>query len=466
MVDKHLKYKLALLGCTSFCLINVASAQSSSDHIAFSVVPEIGNIACGAGPRSFVYQVKNISTRYDVEIEDYGITIGEDDQFIDVNGLTTASTYCLSDDEPGCTVETILAPGETCTLQVTIDPSVLDCPTHFPIEDGEIERALTLEVDAGAQRLLASPIDIDVTILGTAEYYAVLADQVFLFEADDVPNTGFLQVSQDVGSLNTGDSDFDDIWFHDGSELLLGLLTEDNPFNIFLPNQNVPAFLDVEAAYNTFLAAGNDDDSARLTADPDYLCDEGNFIDGSTLGGSEFNGGIYCIAEDIDGNITVDGNITYMGDEDSIYVMVMNSQIENTDTVDVPNPVVLSILSASDFDFENQNTPVKSNNIYWVGADQIILCQGAEFAGNILTKGYFDTDISYPIIHSASLPVPCTPDFVMKDPAILEVPGTIEGRVLGLTDVPEDDFFTWFTFTGNTISEPIAEVDTDFNDNN
>lgn len=438
MRHSDFKYQIAVLGCASSCLIGAAYANvNMEEEVAFIDPPHVGNAACGALERSFLYLVENTGDAR-IEIEDFSIVINaEEDSYADNDFLVTVEGGDFFLDY-FCEEDLHLDPGDGCFLEVTVDPTKIDCPTHAPTEDGHVVRDLVVRVDAGAQTVAIQPLHFDITALGTAEEYAILAD-VILPDTKSGPSVllGDVQVSQDVGCLDDycGEfDDLDDIWFHNGAELIIGFDT--NYFSEIVDTKNVAAVEDTIAAYNTFLAAASDDDSLLMAA---FECDAGNTITHLGTTDTELTGGVYCLQPDDTDIYTVDGNITFMGDEDTLFVIVMESQVDDPSFA---NPQSLNIQSSADYDFENQNTAVDPNNIYWVGADIIVLCPAAEFVGNILTKGDF---FAPAFTTTPSSGVPC-PSF-----DLITVPGTITGRVLG---VENDVNLTQFYFNGNTISEP------------
>lgn len=418
---KRSLYKLAILGCASTCLISAAYANTSTaidtqldDEVVFGPLPEISNIACDGDVRTYQYTVTN-QTDDPIFFFDIFIEIDEDDSFPDNDDIVTID----DSDKSACEIGGVLEDGDSCTVTVVIDPTELDCPNGF-IEDGEIERQLVLQFADGTQRELRAPIDTDVTILGAAQEFAILANDVVIGD-EDGPWTAALntQVSQDVGYA-TDIFDEQDIVYH-GDAMLVP------------PPENEPAFTDAYQAYTALKNAtftGNDNcDSSTLD------------ISGNVM----VNPGFYCLQDPYDNDyFVVDGVIKFNGDKDSLFVFVMPSNADNEEQ----DTIRLEFERGANFRLENENNRrVNPDNIFWVGADEIEFDTGVSAVGTFLTKGivFFDVD---------------TEAATTSNPSYPEGPAVITGRVLGLhgdcdSNGPScGDFFTIVTTNGNTIEKP------------
>lgn len=403
--------KYVILGGLAACVINVASADSNQyppipgdEVVVFAQEPEVTNIACGALPRGYVYEVLNDSSREEIEIDTIDIIINADDEFQGNTELVTTFEPCAPNDCLNCEEQLDLEPGESCFLGVLIDPEAIECPMNQGfIDHAAIDRTLFLGLDAGAQKTLVSPIDIEATILGTSEEYALLGDLIELDEdvpppfniAEDAPgiNGGQTQVSQDVGY---GDAIFDedDIILHHGAQVYGGF--EGNNFG---------AFADAAAAYEAL------QDIALTGAS--LQCQTG-VVDLSNT--TEVTPGVYCLAGNTDNDyFIVNGRITFRGNQDSLFVFVMPSQIDNPDLED---DVQLRVESHASYRLRTDNGEVNPGRIFWIGADVMAFDFGASMAGNFITKGLIFADPA--------------PDFsTSSDPV---GPAIITGRLLGLNE--------------------------------
>lgn len=447
-MKRSLKYNLTLLGCASSCLMSAAFAntiQSGDEEVVFSIEPEVTNVACEALPRFYTYEVKNISAREDIEIEDFFIDIDEDeDSFPDDDYIVQV---IFTDTDGFCQNELELEPGDSCLIEVGVFPSAIDCPEEHPvIEDGEIERKLVVHLDAGSQYELTSPIDIDVTILGTAEDYALLADDIFI-GGDDfrIATDGMVQVAQNVGFIDDLD-DEDDIILLDHAQIIEGLDAEDG----YNATENLAAILDATQAYLTLTNLAYDiedyNTSVVRMVDPDVPCAAPELLLNADQGDMTINSSIYCVVDGHDNDyFVVDGEITLRGDEDSLFVFVMPSNIPDPFsepfTVADGDQIELEFAEGASFRLHTSLGRVNPNNVFWVGADLIEADIDTSLVGTFLTMGVFEGDSA--------------------DPDVEGSPASVKGRIIAIPNLNDDGCCGPSEFpesiielNGNAIIEP------------
>lgn len=439
-MKRSLTYKLAILGCSSLGTLSAAFANTASSHeevTMYDPFPEITNVACEADERPYFFFVQNTGDE-DIEIESFDILIDDDDSYPLNDDIVRIDQSEVPFPYNACSEETDYAPDELCVIAVIVDPTEITCPVHPIVQDGEIERRLKVVLEAGSQAFVESPIDLDVTVLGTVEEYSVMANWVYAdsscFDpdanaevacADDVDTTaGITQVSLDVGIIDfIGDPD--DILYHDGAELIETYENQNFGPYFELPNQNVGGFADAEQAYETLRAAAFDYDDADECVGPQL----------EISGDVEIGPGIYCLVDERDHDddyFVVDGTVTFRGNRDSLFVFVMPSLIDGDD---VEDEVELEIEPFADFDLTTVAGRVDSDNIIWVGADLITFHSTTTMVGTFLTKGTIVAEGS---------------DVSLLDSEPVG-PAIVKGRFIGLDG--DDDFQSYVILNGNTLTD-------------
>lgn len=452
-MKRSLKYKLALLGCTSSCLMSAAYAnQADSQTVQIEGLnTPITNAVCGADPRTYVYEVMNTSSRESIEIENFDILTLPGDDYPD----NIDAVYVDQDELPAsfidyaCEEETDYDPGNSCFIAVVIDPTELTCPEHPIVDDADIKRLLVVNVDAGAQTQAVTPIDLDITVLGTVQEYALFAD-VIIVDCDESnkkseckdanfsqqpndPVGGITQVSQDVGFIEFIE-DPDDLLFHDGAELIAGLFFEplllaNNYATPELQNQNFAASEDAQAAYDTLKAAAYDNGSSCVGPQKNLRGDD-----------VTINPGIYCLV-DINGDndmFVVDGTLHFKGNHSSLFVFVMPSVFDDNM---VDDEVRLEFVDEANYTLFSDDGHVDPDNIIWVGADIIEFDPATSVVGTFLSKGIFFGGGE---------------DFMAFDARLEDSepvgPAIIRGRLIGLESCAQECWFESIIFlNGNTI---------------
>lgn len=434
-MKRNITQKLAILGCASSCLVNIAYANTTlgDESVVFvSPLPDFTNVACGADPRTYFYTVLNNSDTEIIEIEDFRIDIDQGDDFPEDEFIVEIdqSKVPLTKGALPCKTEMFLPVDKTCVIAVTVDPTDITCPSDHPFyNQRDIMRSLHIELDAGSQRELVAAIDLDVTILGTAQEYALLADLIDIddddgggMKEDMGTNAGQVQVSQSVG-YSTEILDEDDIIYHDDAELIAGLIDPETNQN----TQNVAAFSDAEAAYEALRGAAYDESS---TCDAQPL---------NLMGNVTVTPGFYCLI-DHDGDndyYVIDGLITFEGNSNSLFVFVMPSVRDD----DINDPVLFEAETGASYRLFTVSGLVDPDNIFWVGADHIEFDVGTALAGTFITRGTIETDFD-------------EVNTMISDPV---GPAMVTGRLIGLQECGRESSMcarTEITLNGNTIVEP------------
>lgn len=421
-MKRSLIYKLAILSCMSSCLMSLAVyAQPGDENVVFEDLPELTNVACGSEIRDYIYMITNTTDEF-AEVEDFSIVIHPEDTIQDPAVVTLFEPMCTWDG--CCRPQQELEAGESCAIGVRVNPQELDCPTHDLMPDGLIDRELLIELDAGSQRLLTTPIALDVTILGSAEDYALLANRIIIDQDTNTTEVeiqaGQVQVEQNVGAVSSVTDSDDIIFLNDQAELILGL-----------DQANSGAFSDAKMAY----------DALRTVASTD----SGEFCSGPTIDllgpRVPINPGIYCLVDGDDNDyFSVNGKLVFEGDEDSVFVFVMPSYAD----LDTDDFIVLEIEETANYQLLSPAGLVNPNNIIWIGADEIIFRAGANMPGSFITKGEITA-------------LPVETESTQASGAAM-----ITGRLIALTpccDMETDVDFSLIELNGNSILKPWDESD-------
>lgn len=436
-MKRSLAYKLLIFTCASSCWMNANANMQMGDELVTITdpFPEITNVACNALSRTYFYKVTNESENDEwIAIDDFDIEILPGDSFPDNDLIVQIDQSqippALTSD--ACMSDTFYAANDSCWIAVTVTPGIIECPDQHPLlQDGKIRRELFINVDAGSQTEVESLINFDVTVLGTAQEYALFADCLIIDSdgwgpmlkqpedcfpvgsSDDANILEIVQVSQDVGYADDI-FDPDDLLMHDDAQLIDGFYTEIAPMASVL-NQNFAAAADAQAAYQTLKAAAYDDGSVCVGPQLD------------PRGDKEIGPGIYCLTDNVDNDyFLVDGRLTFRGNKDALFVFVMPSLIDGDALVD--EEILLEVETGASYRLTTSAGIVNPDNIIWVGADVIEFDSGVSIPGTFLTKGLIFADSSMTLDF---------PDFPGSDPV---GPAIITGRLIGLASC--DDFPT------------------------
>ncbi len=375
-------FKLALLGCASSCLINTAYANTHGG-LEFSVEPDIDGASCGAATRTYLYTVTNTGFKK-IKIKNIEIDINEGDDYPKNDEIVELSDGPNEAAPNLCTNWQTLFPFQSCTVSVDVEPTEIPCPTNNIVLDGEIERSLEVSYKtyddhevSGDHRSISSDIDFDISILGSANEYAVLADYVTVV-SDLTPRAQSL-TQIDGGSVSGAD------FVINGTSLLFIHPDEDSvqPYSV-----SKPAFLDAAAAQATLIAAalGN-------AVDCSTTVQNANFNTGDTT----ITSGFYCVEGTNFTNTAITGDetytfantITFSADKDDLFVFVMPpTAFTNT----------ISLADGADYVLDG----VDPDNIFWIFNGDATVDNGVRFAGHIITG--FDINPAGTLTDAAGAP--------------------------------------------------------------
>ncbi len=253
MMSKVLSYKLALLGCVSSCLMNVAYAnevgnQANDDRIIIigDHHREFRDVVCNAEPRFVSFWLKNIGDD-NFEVTKLDINPNHDDDFssYDIVSLPAPgmdNKYACGHEVPG-RVPFKLKPGESCELLIEVNPedtqACLDVNGYPPI--GHISRELLVTYD-GPLREVRKDIEFDFTYLGSGDDFSIIGNNIHNDQHKlATAQSGVIQVSQDVGITKKKGHLTDDISYSD----------ESRPFRY--GTVTMVAFEDLTAAFDNML---------------------------------------------------------------------------------------------------------------------------------------------------------------------------------------------------------------------
>ena len=179
---KQYGYKLAILGCVSTCLLNVAQAEvvlagdppHEDDDVVFQSVPEVSNFACVAAgsPSDNVSSVDYVlQNNLPSTVSLYGIQLNQEAD--DDSGVTAtlAKTGCVSSYSDVNGGSGTIDPWGTCTLTVQFTPPAC-AGTTGPL-GGNIDQSLFIGVDT-QQGELTLDISGEVNVIGAGGQFALL----------------------------------------------------------------------------------------------------------------------------------------------------------------------------------------------------------------------------------------------------------------------------------------------------
>ncbi len=342
---KTYNLKLALLSLsTSIFLVGVAHAESvhnecneEADVCIFA--PNVHKAACGAEAKPLTYRVVNNRdpgiTLLDVEISPNHL-----DSFPDKDLVT------YSKERSTCQIGKAI--GYECSIVLELNTTSIDCPVR---EWTQIDRTLEIDINTWA-RDFYSEIDLNITTLGAAEDFSVLAPSVFNTASQDAT------VAFNVGYTDEHGFGTQLIRYYDQHRLY-------GPFE----ELTIAANEDTEATFY-----------AMLNKQYDGGCHNNNTLSPS-LGHKglvpQVSAGVFCFRDP--SPVTINGDFILNGDGDYVFIIDYGSADH---------------LKQVFYIFENANILLRNgaqaDRVYWIVRGATEQSAGSFIAGNVLSTGAFE----------------------------------------------------------------------------
>ncbi len=191
--------KLIMLGCLSSCLTGIVQASDTNSpdtdsKLMANIAPmpitisapniPISDMACGGSARTYSYTVNNTGGA-PLNLYNIKLITNSDDTFTAAAPVVAGT--CVTNPSPS------VAAFGNCTVTVAITPPTCTLPNTTPSLQ-VFDRTLSLNIYNVSQTQVTTPIEFDVTILGSAADFAIVT-------AHNLTNTNAAGTAEVVGNI-------------------------------------------------------------------------------------------------------------------------------------------------------------------------------------------------------------------------------------------------------------------------